>query len=222
VAFLDRGPTGIVPGHWLRIGEVLRGHQRPTVLVPVGIGCPQQDHVPGHARFPPLEAFDRVASASVREGAGPPGVGSAADSNPDHRVGADRGAAHDTTRLFTDRPEPTATSTLRLAPGTIRAPRLPEAVWTSAAALARTQGLSVVARTLRLDYYKLRRAAGASSSPTAPPAFVELQVAAVADPGPGLSTVELSDGTGARMTLRVPSERPTLLALARTFWRRSQ
>ena len=100
-------------------------------------------------------------------------------------------------------------------------PRLPEAVWSAATELARNQGPSLVARTLRLDYYKLRqRLAGPSSLLTALPTFVEVKGEPTSGSGLEESSVELSDGTGARMTLRVRSELATLVALAQSFWRR--
>ena len=78
-----------------------------------------------------------------------------------------------------------------------------------------------MARVLRLDYYKLRKGVAAIPSLLpAPPVFVELKGASRFGTGPGESVVELSDGTGARMTLRVPSDVPTLVALAESFWRR--
>lgn len=99
--------------------------------------------------------------------------------------------------------------------------RLPEAVWVSAATLAARHGASLVARTLHLDYYKLRqRSAGCTSPTEGAPAFVELQVAPALGAAGGQAAVELSDGTGARMTLRVQSELPVVVALAESFWRR--
>jgi len=99
--------------------------------------------------------------------------------------------------------------------------RLPEALWQSAATLAQRHGASLVARTLHLDYYKLRRrSAGGASPAESAPAFVELQVAPALGPSGSEASVELSDGTGARMTLRVRSELPTVVALAESFWRR--
>ena len=100
-------------------------------------------------------------------------------------------------------------------------PLLPEAVWASAAALAQRHGASLVARTLHLDYCKLRqRSAGCPPPAEGAAAFVELQVAPTQAPASGEATVELADGTGARMTLRVRSELPTVVALAESFWRR--
>lgn len=99
--------------------------------------------------------------------------------------------------------------------------RLPEGVWNAATELARNQGPSAVARTLRLDYYKLRqRLAQTPLAVATPPAFVELRVAEVSAGGAAESWVELSDGTAARMTLRVRSDVATLVALTESFWRR--
>ena len=101
--------------------------------------------------------------------------------------------------------------------------RLPEAVWISAATLAQRHGASLVARTLHLDYYKLRqRLTGRFLLRGAPPAFVELQVAQAPGPSAGEVAVELSDGTGARMTLRLRGELPTVVALTESFWRRGR
>jgi hypothetical protein len=72
-----------------------------------------------------------------------------------------------------------------------------------------------------LDYYKLRKRLAATSSPlVTPPAFVELKEVPRSEAGPGESAVELSDGTGARMALRVRHDVATLVALAESFWRR--
>jgi hypothetical protein len=102
-------------------------------------------------------------------------------------------------------------------------PRLPEALWTAATELARTHGPSLVARTLGLDYSRLReRLGGNGSAATVPATFVEMKTEALSGISPGESSVELSDGTGARMTLRVRSDRATLVALAQSFWRRGR
>jgi hypothetical protein len=99
--------------------------------------------------------------------------------------------------------------------------RLPEAVWSAAVDLARTQGPSLVARALRLDYYKQRqRLAGSALLPTAPTTFVEVKAEAMSGAGPGEWSAELFDGTEARLILRVRGELATLVALAQSFWRR--
>lgn len=99
--------------------------------------------------------------------------------------------------------------------------RLPERLWHAATELARSRGASTVARTLRLDYYKLR----ARLSPTpadgdATPAFVEVKVPTAATGSTCESVVELDDGAGARMTLRVAGDPATLVSLVESFWRR--
>ena len=94
-------------------------------------------------------------------------------------------------------------------------------VWSAATELAKNQGPSLVARTLRLDYYKLRqRLAGTAVDRTVSPAFVEVRAESMGLASPSESWVELADGTGARMTLRVRGELATLVALAQSFWRR--
>lgn len=112
--------------------------------------------------------------------------------------------------------------------------RLPESLWRAAAELARSQGPSTVARTLRLDYYKLRERVAASApavvvapdcraeAPSARrgPDFVEVKVAAFPEVRAGESVVELCDGGAARMTLRVGGDTAALVALAESFWRR--
>jgi hypothetical protein len=99
--------------------------------------------------------------------------------------------------------------------------RLPEPLWSAATELARTHGASRVSRALRLDYYRLqRRGAPSGSGPGAPPAFVEVEGAPLGGAGPGEVSVEWVDGTGARMTLRGPSDLASLVALVESFWRR--
>ena len=99
--------------------------------------------------------------------------------------------------------------------------RLPERLWHAATELARSRGPSTVARTLRLDYYKLRaRLTSTPADGEATPTFVEVKVPATARGAARESVVELDDGTGARMTLRVRGDAATLVALAESFWRR--
>jgi hypothetical protein len=112
--------------------------------------------------------------------------------------------------------------------------RLPEGLWRAAAELARSQGPSTVARTLRLDYYKVRERVatyepagvvapdGPGEAPGARrrPEFVEVKLAAFPEVRAGESVVELCDGTGARMTLRVAGDPATLVSLVESFWRR--
>lgn len=104
--------------------------------------------------------------------------------------------------------------------------RLPEAVWAAAASLARRHGVSGVARTLGLDYHKLKRrvtpAAGRSAATRPPPAFVELQLATALGGGAQTCRIELSAPAGGTMTLHLPCAAPAVLALAAAFWSRAR
>ena len=98
---------------------------------------------------------------------------------------------------------------------------LPEAVWESAIALARTQGVSAVARMLRLDYYKLReRLKHTVSSPARLSGFVEVAPPALPVLSGRSCTVEFSDERGGKMRVHLPELAPALLAMAQAFWRR--
>jgi len=103
--------------------------------------------------------------------------------------------------------------------------RLPEWLWASAVALARSHGVSGVARVLRLDYYALkRRLSGAQpdrGASGASPAFVELGLVPSADLGVEYR-VELSAPSGRKMTLAWRGDAGALVALAEAFWRRAR
>ncbi len=99
--------------------------------------------------------------------------------------------------------------------------RLPDDLWVAATELAKTHGTGLVARILRLDYYKLRqRVSGTVSSLSAPAAFVEVKCPEIPGAWPEECKVELFDGTGAGMTVRVRHDLSTLVGLAQSFWRR--
>jgi hypothetical protein len=101
--------------------------------------------------------------------------------------------------------------------------RLPEALWTSAVTLATTHGVGHVARTLRLDYSKLKRRrlqTPSRSVPFLPPAFVELPLHQSLPRASALCRIELSDPAGAKMTVDLPGDAPTVVGLAQAFWRR--
>lgn len=104
--------------------------------------------------------------------------------------------------------------------------RLPEAVWAAAATQARSHGVSVVSRKLRLDYYKLSRLAAQPMSPsskrTPVPTFVELALSS-----PEIHSertrgylVELEGGGGNRMSVDVGGDVSALVALAQALWSR--
>jgi hypothetical protein len=103
------------------------------------------------------------------------------------------------------------------------ATRLPEALWASAATLALTHGVGPVARTLRLDYNKLKRQVPppAQATPLAPASFVELRPREWLPQAASLCRIELSDPQGARMTLELPCDAATVVGVAQGFWRRA-
>jgi hypothetical protein len=104
------------------------------------------------------------------------------------------------------------------------ATRLPEALWTSAAILARTHGVGQVARTLRLDYNKLKRQAPRTpgqAAPIAAASFVELHPREWFPQAAAACRIELSDPAGAKMTLELPCDPATVVGVAQAFWRRA-
>lgn len=82
--------------------------------------------------------------------------------------------------------------------------RIPGDLWSEASVLARRHGVVKVARTLRLDYTKLKKKAGVQTNREPKQAsvpFVELMM-----PGPmtaSESVVELTSRSGDRMTIRL-------------------
>lgn len=80
-----------------------------------------------------------------------------------------------------------------------RVPRvslIPAGLWSEAAELATTRGVSPVARALKLDYNRLkqRMKSGAAAPAPEPPAFVELSLGVPL--APRGCTLALSDGHG--------------------------
>jgi hypothetical protein len=100
-----------------------------------------------------------------------------------------------------------------------RGERIPESLWTAAATLARSEGVSPVARALVLDYYRLKERAEVQESPgdiDETPSFVELAV----DPaGPGCAPeIEIVHKDGARLLIRSSSVMGLALAdMVRVF-----
>lgn len=94
--------------------------------------------------------------------------------------------------------------------------RIPAALWTSAAKLARQHGLYRTARTLRLDYARLKAQVGhgPAGQVKRPPAFVEF----VAD-GSSECVVELENARGKKMRIQFRRlAAPNLAELIRMFW----
>jgi hypothetical protein len=105
-----------------------------------------------------------------------------------------------------------------------RGERIPEPLWAEAARVARAHGVSLVSRTLGLDYFGLKRRAKAvepagRSRCIPPPGFVEVPIVGPLGQVPSC-TVELDRGAGARMTIRWEgTEGLDLVGLAEVFWR---
>ncbi len=89
---------------------------------------------------------------------------------------------------------------------------MPEPLWAAAVKLAQSDGTYPIARALQLNYQSLQcRVAMASRTPRAgtgaPRGFVELSSARPVSPQalPAGPVLELSDGDGATLTIRLPS-----------------
>ena len=81
-----------------------------------------------------------------------------------------------------------------------------------------------MSRTLRIDFYKVRRQIDALQA-TIPPGtaahrFVELKLdLPQSSPGTPEGWVELGDGAGRRMRIHTGVDRASWIALAESFWR---
>jgi hypothetical protein len=103
--------------------------------------------------------------------------------------------------------------------------RIPEPLWAAAVRVASTYGIHRTAKTLRVDYYALKKrvegtpAVSASKVPgeTAEATFLELP--APVWPSCGECMLELEKAGGAKMRVHVKGvEAPDLAALSRSFW----
>jgi len=101
--------------------------------------------------------------------------------------------------------------------------RLPPELWDAATALARTEGVSRVARVLKLGFYRLQREVRTRPLPVsvkdAANAFIELKLDSPPPPDPASGWVELMDGSDRRMRLHTGHDPAAWVALARSFWR---
>jgi hypothetical protein len=91
---------------------------------------------------------------------------------------------------------------------------MPEPLWAAAVELAQSEGVYPIARALQLNYQSLQCRVAITSSTTrpgtgAPRGFVELNSALPVAPAPSSAgpVLELSDGHGATLTIRLPSAR---------------
>lgn len=102
--------------------------------------------------------------------------------------------------------------------------RIPEPLWGAMSKLARTHGVSSVSAALRVEYYALRdRVEGARNvsevAKPSLPTFVELKSSVLGQPAG--SRVELEDGSGNRMTVRLEAGvNLDLAAIMQLFWSR--
>ena len=106
-----------------------------------------------------------------------------------------------------------------------RGERIPESLWQAAAKLAGAFGAGRVSRVLGVGYYALQERARQGRQPSCPgnstAAFIELPMPAPALMAGNQCLIELEDGRGAKMTLRLaPGSDRQVLALAQAFWRR--
>lgn len=101
-----------------------------------------------------------------------------------------------------------------------RGTHIPEWLWTLAANLAATYGVSKAASTLKLDYYSLKRRLPKIKMPAAgggPPAFLDLSMPALT--APGECVIECENVDGARMRIHLKGVAlPDLAALSRSLW----
>jgi len=99
---------------------------------------------------------------------------------------------------------------------------VPESLWQGAAGLARTEGVSRIARSLHLNFYELKKRAqaGQPSRTTVAdrPAFVELPWAAAQEMA-AACTIELENRAGSKMRVQLAGRAGELIALAEVFWR---
>ena len=102
-------------------------------------------------------------------------------------------------------------------------PRLPVSLWEAAAALAAGQGVSRVARTLRINFHRLksrvRAVSGVNRQLPPPSGFLELKLAAPPGPNSAIGMIELVAGPSRRLVIHTGGDPASWVALAEAFWR---
>jgi hypothetical protein len=104
--------------------------------------------------------------------------------------------------------------------------RIPDSLWGRAIKLAGTYGICRTARTLRLDYYALKKrfiqgSVTVADSSKQPPAATFLELPPPLVNGFGECTLEWEDTDGAKMRVHLQGgATPDLAALSRSFWSR--
>ena len=128
-----------------------------------------------------------------------------------------------TNEILSDRPRSAPSQLDRWRRCQSGATGLPQALWTSAATLASNHGVGQVARTLRLDYNKLKRQVlpAVQATPLTSASLVELRPPEWLPQVATLCRIELSDAQGAKMTVELPSDPVTVVRVAQAFWRRA-
>jgi hypothetical protein len=97
----------------------------------------------------------------------------------------------------------------------VRGERIPATLWISAAEVAAEHGLNLTARTLKLDYYSLKKRMHAAPGPER--SFVELPSSALSMSSE--CVIEWEDRSGCRMRVHIKGQAiPDLPALGRSFW----
>jgi hypothetical protein len=101
---------------------------------------------------------------------------------------------------------------------------IPQALWRRMATLAESYGVHPIAQALNVSYTALKRRLAANCSERASKAgvgssgFVEVPLSGW--PWPGQWAIELEDGRGWKLTLRLaPGDNVAALALAQGLWR---
>lgn len=95
--------------------------------------------------------------------------------------------------------------------------RLPEDLWREAIELARVHGVNKVARTLKLDYYSLKKRVSVAEIEPKAPEFIQILDGAAAIGKPEC-VIELEDGSGAKLRISLRGAGvPDIPALARAF-----
>jgi hypothetical protein len=103
---------------------------------------------------------------------------------------------------------------------------MPEALWASAVSLAQRHGVGPMARALGIDYGTLKKRTygprKTTKAATARAEFIELApTALLGRPEPAGVTIELSDGNGSKLVVRVPcGEVVDVESVIRAFWSR--
>ena len=94
--------------------------------------------------------------------------------------------------------------------------RIPETLWAAAVRAAVQYGINRTAKTLRLDYYNLKKRHAASAKDPAP-AFIELQPATSSASEYAIE-LEARDGTKMRIQIK-GMKMPDVIAFSRELWR---